>query len=169
MAAPAMAADAPAQGRAPMTLGHLRITIRHFLGTGVQGVVVVGSTGRVAPRPRMPQVGQDRPAGRLGGYLPPETFTSDSLRAFASHLAAKPRHLVCPTATARDQPGSRGGSNEGCRRAPQGGCRHRPKTGSGFAAETRQRLSEAVWGAFADQGSVCANRRPDPHSTVGER
>jgi hypothetical protein len=33
---------------------------------------------------------------------------------------------------------------------------------------TRQRLSEAVWGAFGDQGSVCAHRRPDPHSTVGE-
>jgi hypothetical protein len=55
-----------------------------------------------------------------------------------------------------------------------------PKTGSGFArqtwvgwgpirAETRQLLSDAVWGAFRDQGSVCAHRRPDPHSTVGER
>jgi hypothetical protein len=26
--------------------------------------------------------------------LPPETRTSDSLRAFASHLAAKPRHRL---------------------------------------------------------------------------
>jgi hypothetical protein len=39
--------------------------------------------------------------------------------------------------------------------------------GGPVRAETRQRLSEAVWGAFGDQGSVYAHRRPDPHSTVG--
>ena len=63
-------AATPAQGTASKTLGHLRITIRHFLGRRVQGVVVAGSTGRVARRPGMPPVGQDRPAGRLGGYAP---------------------------------------------------------------------------------------------------
>ena len=72
-----------------MTLGHLRITIRHFLGRGVQGVVVVGSTGRVAPRPRMPQVGQDRPAGRLGGYLPPETCSAGGLQAAPAILSGR--------------------------------------------------------------------------------
>jgi hypothetical protein len=37
--------------------------------------------------------------------------------------------------------------------------------------ETRQRLSEAVWGAFGDQGSVCARRRPRRYRTgrVGSR
>ena len=55
-----MAAGTPAQGRASKTLGHLRITIRHFLGRGVQGVAVAGSTGRVARRPGMPPVGQNR-------------------------------------------------------------------------------------------------------------
>ena len=46
-----MAVEGQLNGRAPKTLGHLRITIRHFLGRGVQGVVVAGSTGRVAPPP----------------------------------------------------------------------------------------------------------------------
>jgi hypothetical protein len=111
-------------------------------------------------RPGMPQVGQDRPVGRI-------------------RLAAKPRHLVRPTATARDQPGSRGGSNKGCRRAPQGGLQASPKNGlrirptdvrlvgEPICAETHQRLSEALCRAFGGQASVCAHRRPDPHSTWG--
>jgi hypothetical protein len=52
-----------------------------------------------------------------------------------------------------------------------------PKDGSGFARltrgcgggayprGTRQRLSEAVWSAFGDQGSVCAHRRPRRYRT----
>jgi hypothetical protein len=50
------------------------------------------------------------------------------------------------------------------------------KDGSGFARltrgvggayppGTRQRLSEAVWSAFGDQGSVCAHRRPRRYRT----
>ena len=56
------------------------------------------------------------------------------LRASASHLAAKPRHLCAPMATARDQPGSRVGEMTvpSCSAA---GCRHRPKNGSGFARQ----------------------------------
>jgi len=47
----------------------------------------------------------------------PETRTSDSLRAFASHLAAKPRHRVCPLCAISQEAGCR---HDGCRRAPQG-------------------------------------------------
>jgi hypothetical protein len=43
--------------------------------------------------------------------------------------------------------------------------------GGPIRAETRQRLSGAVWGAFGDQGSVCARRRPRRYRTgrVGGR
>ena len=61
-----------------MTLGHLRITIRHFLGRGVQGVAVAGSTGRVVVAlvcRKSAKIGQRED---LGAMLPPETRTSDS-------------------------------------------------------------------------------------------
>jgi hypothetical protein len=53
---------------------------------------------------RRSRVGRVR-AARLGRPTGKRTTT---LQVFVSHLAAKPRPLVCPTATARDQPGSRG-------------------------------------------------------------
>jgi hypothetical protein len=87
-----------------MTLGHLRITIRHFLGRGVQGVVVAGSTGRVAVAPvcrQSAKIGpriRSRPA-KLGCGLSRENshqrFPAAHCRAFGGQASA-PR---VPTAT----------------------------------------------------------------------
>ena len=69
-----------------MTLGHLRITIRHFLGRGVQGAVVAGSTGR---RPHKPPAGPKiGPRIRRSGTRV-EKPLSDFPDANAGHLMTK--------------------------------------------------------------------------------
>ena len=46
--------------------------------------------------------------------------SAETLISFASHLAAKPRHRVCPNSHSARSAGKPGGRNDGCRRAPQG-------------------------------------------------
>jgi hypothetical protein len=84
-----MAAGATAQGRAPQTLGHLRIIIPHFLGRGIQGAVVTGSTD-----PRKAQSFFWAPAIG-GGPRPPPPRPHRGARA-AGALPRRPKHLPPP-------------------------------------------------------------------------
>jgi hypothetical protein len=146
-----MAADAPAQGRAPKTLGHLRITIRHFLGRDVQGVVVAGSTGRVA----VALVCKSAKIGRREG------LGAISHRKLASAILSGRLLRIWP-------PPLRWVGEMRAAVVLRRGLHASPKTAQdSLRAETRQRLSEAVCRAFGGQASVCARRRPDPHSIVG--
>src|SRR5271169_3657691 len=93
-----MAVEGRLNGRAPMTLGHLRITIRHFLGRGVQGVAVAGSTGRVVVAlvcRKSAKIGQRGGLGAISHLiLAPAILSGRLLRIWRSSLDTACAHCA---------------------------------------------------------------------------